>query len=255
MRVLIVEDEHISAEKLERQLLQADPSAIIVAKLESVAETKRWLTENSCDLIFLDIHLSDGLSFDIFDGRDAPAPVIFTTAYDEYAIRAFKLNSIDYLLKPIGKQDLALALAKFDRMSSPLLDEKELVTLAKSIENKVEKQYQRSMLISSGEKIIRITLSDISYFFADGKYVFAVIGSGSQYIIDTPLDKLQDQIDPDQFYRANRKFIVNIKAITEMTVWSKSRIKLQLQPPFPEDIIISTEKTKHFKEWLQESKQ
>lgn len=250
MRVLIVEDEHISAEKLERQLLQAEPAATVVAKLQSVSETRQWLSENTCDLIFLDIHLSDGLSFDIFGGNDAPAPVIFTTAYDEYAIRAFKLNSIDYLLKPIGRQDLVAALAKYQRIAQAQLVKADIASLTQAIGSKADKQYQRCLLIASGEKILRIQIADIAYFFAETKHVFAVLSSGAQHVVDTSLDKLQDQLDPAQFYRANRKFIVNQRAISEMHAWSKSRIKLVLIPAFSEEITISSERVKDFKDWL-----
>lgn len=250
MRVLIVEDEHISAQKLERQLLQSDPAIAVAAKLQSVTETKQWLASNSCDLIFLDIHLSDGLSFEIFGGEDAPAPVIFTTAYDEYAIRAFKLNSIDYLLKPIGRQDIADALAKYRRVAQAQLGKEDIASIAQALGSKTDKQYQRCLLITSGEKIIRLQIAEVAYFFAETKHVFAVLGNGTQYVLDTPLDKLYDQLDPAQFYRANRKFIINQLAIAEMHAWSKSRIKLTLVPAFPEEIIISSERVKDFKDWL-----
>lgn len=250
MRVLIVEDEYISAEKLERQLLLADPTATVVAKLQSVSETRQWLAKNTCDLIFLDIHLSDGLSFDIFGGNDAPAPVIFTTAYDEYAIRAFKVNSIDYLLKPIGRQDIVSALAKYQRIAQTQLVKADIASLTQAIGIRSEKQYQRCLLITSGEKIVRIQIIDVAYFFAETKHVFAVLSNGTQYVVDTPLDKLYEQLDPSLFYRANRKFIVNQRAISEMHAWSKSRIKLVLIPAFSEEITISTERVKDFKDWL-----
>lgn len=248
MKVLIVEDETIAANKLERQLLQLDATISIENKIESVASTVKWLTENQVDLIFLDIHLSDGLSFGIFDDIEVKVPVIFTTAYDQYAIQAFKVNSVDYLLKPINKYDLERSLDKFKDYHSnePAVDYKELMQAMKSD----SLQYQKRFMVMVGERIMSISIDDVAYFFAEGKYVFIVDKAGERYLVDFTLDKLVEVLDPSIYFRVNRQVIIRIDAIKQMHSWFKRRVKIDLDPEFDKEVIVSSERVKDFKKWL-----
>ena len=248
MKVLIVEDESIAADKLERQLLQLDPSISVENKIESVTSTVKWLAENQVDLIFLDIHLSDGLSFGIFDEIDVDVPVIFTTAYDQYAIQAFKVNSVDYLLKPINKYDLERSLDKFKNyhFNEPVVDYKEILQAMHSDTN----QYQKRFMVMVGERIMSIRIDDVAYFFAEGKYVFIVDKEGERYLIDFTLDKLVEVLDPVIYFRVNRQVIIRIDAIKQMNSWFKRRVKIDLHPQFDKEVIVSNERVKDFKKWL-----
>ncbi|MCU4176782.1 LytR/AlgR family response regulator transcription factor [Carboxylicivirga sp. N1Y90] len=248
MKVLIVEDERIAANKLERQLLQLDANISIENKIESVASTVKWLAENQVDLIFLDIHLSDGLSFGIFDDIEVKVPVIFTTAYDQYAIQAFKVNSVDYLLKPINKYDLERSLDKFKNYhaNEPVVDYKEIMQAMKSD----SLQYQKRFMVMVGERIMSICIDDVAYFFAEGKYVFIVDKQGERYLIDFTLDKLVEVLDPSVYFRVNRQIIIRIDAIKQMHSWFKRRVKIDLMPDFDKEVIVSNERVKDFKKWL-----
>lgn len=248
MKILIIEDESIAADKLERQLLQLDSTIEVCDKIESVSSAVKWLNQNTVDLIFLDIHLSDGLSFRIFDEVEIQTPIIFTTAYDQYAIQAFKVNSIDYLLKPINKFDLAQSLEKYKNLHShePQPDFKALFeTLTKTQET-----YQKRFMVVRGEKIMTVPIEEVAYFFAEGKYVFLVHQDGERYLVDYTLDKLHELVDPKQFFRANRQIIVHIDAIKTMNSWFKRRIKLEMNPAFDKEVIVSSERMKDFKNWL-----
>jgi len=248
MKVLIVEDESIAADKLERQLLQLDATIEVCAKIESVTSTVKWLQQHPVDLIFLDIHLSDGLSFRIFDEVEVTAPIIFTTAYDQYAIQAFKVNSIDYLLKPINKYDLAQSLEKYNTLH-PQQVQPDYKALFDSL-TKNQEAYQKRFMVVTGEKIMTVPSEEVAYFFAEGKYVFLVHQDGDRYLIDYTLDKLHNLLDPAQFFRANRQIIVHIDAIKTMHSWFKRRIKLEMTPAFDKEVIVSSERMKDFKLWL-----
>ena len=200
-------------------------------------------------MIFLDIQLEDGLSFSIFDKVEINVPIIFTTAYDQYAIKAFKLNSIDYLLKPIKKDELRESLNKYKNIkSSYLMDFEEII---QSIQNK-EISYKKRFLIQYGQKIKKVETDDIAYFHALEKNVFLTTSTGSTYPIDYTLDKLQEAIDPEKYFRINRKMIVGFDAIKNMIPFSRSRIKIELNPPAPKDVeaLVSVERSSDFKEWM-----
>ena len=251
MNVLIIEDEHIAAEKLERLLLQIDEEIKICAKLESVSQTTKWLKENTVDLIFLDIHLSDGNSFRIFDEIEVKTPIIFTTAYDQYAIQAFKVNSIDYLLKPINKYDLIQSLEKYKQIHS-LCETPTPVNYNDLLESiKVHhKLYQKRFMVVVGDQIKTIPCEDVAYFFAEGKYVFLVHKNKERFLVEFTLDKLGEMLDPDHFFRINRQIIVGFESIKNMQKWFTRRIKLHLQPEFDSDAIVSVERVSEFKKWL-----
>lgn len=247
MRTVIIEDEKLAADNLELMLHSIDEGIQILAKIESVRNAVKWLSSNSCDLILLDIQLSDGNSFSIFDQIDVKTPVIFITAYDQYAIRAFKHNSIDYLLKPVNKDDLSLSLQKFQEFyqNRQLPDFKSLLD---TIRNPVS--YQERFLVSAGQKLRTIKTSEIAYFYVQNKYVFLCTKEDKHYDINYTLEKLEEMLDPKSFFRINRQYIINIEVIENMYTVSKSRLKLDIKPKPAEEIIVSVNNIQEFKIWL-----
>jgi len=247
LHVLIIEDEPLAARRLERLLHKIDPNIQIVAILDTVVDTVDWLSNHEADLIFMDIHLADGNSFSIFEQIKIKTPVIFATAYDQYAIRAFKHNSIDYLLKPIEKEELAQSIKKFTETKSfvpqnfnALLD----------VLNQRETYYQKRFIVTAGDKIKSIKIEDIAYFYGQKKYVFLISHDNRRHIVDYTLGKLEELVDPEQFFRINRQFIINFDAIKQMYPYSKSRIKVELLPEADTEAIVSIDRSKTFKEWL-----
>ncbi len=247
MRVVIIEDEAISANYLESIIKDYDPSIEIMQKIESVENAVIWLSMNKPDLIFLDIHLADDISFKIFEHVEVKTPIIFTTAYDKYAIKAFKLHSIDYLLKPIDKQELFQSIDKFKNLQHDFAAD--LKTLS-DIFIQQHSKYQERFLVSAGQKLKSIHIDDVAYFFAEQKVVFLMCKDGNQYIIDYTLDKLENTINPQQFFRINRAFIISFHAIQSMVSYSKSRVKIDLKPPINKEAIVSVERSGNFKQWL-----
>ncbi len=249
MKVLIIEDEEFAAEKLEQMLLQINPSIDVLAKLGSIAESVKWLMDRTADLIFLDIQLSDGISFSIFEQVSIHTPVIFTTAYDQYAIKAFQLNSISYLLKPIRKSELEESLQKYETLKSAFSIDFE--TLLATIQG-IEPGYKKRFLIQLGEKIRKVELSEIAYFFVLEKAVYLRTFQGKSYPVEYTLDKLESLINPEKFFRINRKYIVSIDSISDMVAYSRSRVKLQLSPKADKeaDTIVSIDRSSDFKKWL-----
>lgn len=249
MQVLIIEDESLAAERLEGLLADVAPELRVIAKLGSIKESVRWLSQNEADLIFLDIQLSDGLSFKIFEQVEVSTPVIFTTAYDQYAIKAFELNSIAYLLKPIRKTELQESLGKYRNLRSAFSIDFE--SLIHSLQEK-QKEYRKRFLVQFGERIKKIEVSDIAYFFAMDKNVFITTFDDHSYPADSSLDKLEPELDPSKFFRINRKYIINMEAISGMVAYSRGRIKLDLKPApdEKEPIVVSIERCPDFKNWL-----
>lgn len=249
MKVLIVEDEEIAAERLAEVLVEAEPGIEIMKILGSINETVAWLESNTPDLMFFDIQLSDGLSFSIFDKIEVRAPVIFTTAYDQYAIKAFKLHSIDYLLKPVSLSELTAALKKYHSLNHLYgFDYSKLSAFM--TENKTE--YKKRFTVQAGEKIKLIDVKDIAWFFAMGKGVYLKTGSGQACAVDFTLDQLDSLLDPAVFYRINRKMIVQLNSIQEMYAWSRGRLKLILKPApdDADDAVVSVERSQKFRQWL-----
>ncbi len=251
VNVVIIEDEKFAAEKLERQLVNLDPDFQVVAKLESVKQSVIWLQEQIPDLIFLDIHLADGLCFRIFDEVDIKTPVVFTTAYDQYAIQAFKVNSVDYLLKPINKYDLSQSLDKFKEFhrQGKAADYSALI---EALHQPKQHEFQKRFMVVHGDRIKTVQLEDVAYFFAEGKYAFLVTTSGDRFLIDFSLENLIKKLDPVDFFRVNRQVIVKLSSIKEMHSWFKRRIKLVLEPEFEKETIVAVERVKEFKEWLNQ---
>lgn len=248
MRVIVVEDEKHARENLEKLLRELDPDIEIQAKLDSVRNTVTWLQANKTDLIFLDIHLADDLSFKIFEQIQVATPVIFTTAYDQYALRAFKVNSLDYLLKPIDKEELAQSLEKYRTMHPPKQDV-DFAQLLQSLQQP-QRTYQQRFLVHRREKILSVKTDDIAYFEGEDRYVYLVKRDGNRFIVEYKLSDLEELLDPAFFFRLNRSFITHFEAIDKITVLSKSRVKVDLKPVAPREVVVSTEQTRDFKAWL-----
>ena len=249
IQALIIEDEPLAAEKLERTLNRADQNVEVIAKVESVKTAVAWLQDHKADLIFCDIHLGDGLSFGIFDQVEVKTPIIFTTAYDQYALQAFKLNSIDYLLKPVSAAELNKALEKFSELKEPTNPQIDFSALMDAMKGEKE-DYQQRFMVYLGERIVSVNSEEIAYFYAEGKYVFLVTSDGKEHIVDYTLDRLTQKLDPTHFFRVNRQFIVTIKGIAEMFTYSKSRVKIELKPEAKKPVIVSGERSSDFKKWL-----
>lgn len=249
MDVLIIEDEKIAADKLKRMLLDIDPHISVKAILESIKKSVSWLMKNSVDLIFLDIQLSDGISFSIFNQIQINTPIIFTTAYDQYAINAFQLNSISYLLKPIRVKDLEASLQKYKTLKSSFgIDFNDLL---EQIQNK-QPEYKKRFIIQIGDKLSKIDIEEVAYFYVFNKSVYIKLFQGSCYPVEFSLDNLENLLDPDKFFRINRKYIISIKSILKMRALSRSRVQIELNPK-PEnhlETIVSIQRAPSFKKWL-----
>lgn len=253
MKVLIVEDEVPAAEKLTRYLHKYDQEIEILNKLDSVKSASAWLNENQekLDLIFMDIQLIDGKSFEIFDRVQINKPIIFTTAFDDYAIDAFKVNSVDYLLKPITFDDLSAAIKKLDRLKESLSDDKEKEIDINSVLNQLQKKtFKNRFMVKLGDHIKSITTDNIALFYAEGRSVYLVTTQNRKFIIDFKLEELEEMLDPGDFFRLNRSFILKISAIDDVVVYSNSRLKITPNIDFDKEIIVSREKVNPFKEWF-----
>lgn len=249
MKVLIVEDEPLTVERLVNQLKQIDEGLEVIGITESISQTINWLKIHTPDLIFMDIELADGQSFDIFKSVEVKSPIIFTTSYDEFALQAFKVNSIDYLLKPITMADLSRALDKYKSYFKPAQN-LDIEKLLQSFKQSEAKAYRNRFLVKSGQKYISIETSDIAYFYLEDRVTFLITKDKAKYVIDYPLDELENLLEPARFNRVTRSFIVNIKAIADILVYFKGRLKLVLSPPIEKEVIISREYASEFKRWL-----
>lgn len=251
MNVIIIEDEKPSARRLQRMLanLQIEANTL----LHSVEESIAWFSENAHpDLIFLDIQLSDGLSFEIFEAIKINSAVIFTTAYDDYALQAFKLNSIDYLLKPIDEEDLARAVTKYETrlpmQKSVVLD---FDDIRKMLVNPLDRAYKKRFSVKIGQHLKLIAAEDIECFYSENKGTYAYTSDGRNYLLDVSLEQLEPDLEPNVFFRVSRKFFVNIDAIKDMISYTNSRIQIKLKTFNEHDIIVARERVKNFREWLE----
>ena len=244
MNAIIIEDEYLAAAELERLLGEVAPEITILTKLDSVSESVKWLKKNKADVIFMDIHLGDGQSFDIFEQVEVTAPVIFITAYDEYALKAFKYQGIDYILKPFDKEELQQALNKLESLS-PTNTPFPVASLT---------VYQERFLVTVGTKMKSVTVGDVAYFMADGKYLVLFTRDGQNYILDQTISGIETKLNPAQFFKINRKFIISYNSIKEMVKYSNSRIKIVLIPVPTAGIeaIVSSERIHEFKQWLNQ---
>ncbi|HWA34804.1 MAG TPA: LytTR family DNA-binding domain-containing protein [Cyclobacteriaceae bacterium] len=249
MTVLIIEDETLAAEKTAALLQEIDPSIEIAGSLRSVESGSEWLMKNQHpDLIVSDVQLLDGLCFEIFSRVKVEKPVIFITAFDHYAIRAFEVHSIDYLLKPVQKEKLEQSLAKLrlrNQQPSPLSFENVLTYLKAQ-----QPEYKSRFMVRIGQRIMAIPVENIAYFSSESKLTFIVTTDNKRYPFDLPLDEVDQQLDPKIFFRINRQYIVRFSAIAEIHPYFKGRIKLKLNPDQAQEIVVSSERTPEFKRWL-----
>lgn len=251
MNVLIFEDENHTAKHLSRLLKKVDDSINIIATLSSVKEGVKWLTENDkADLIFQDIILNDGNCFDLFKQIDLVTPIIFTTAFSEYAIQSFKVNSIDYIVKPYDIEDIKSAIQKLHRFKGAFYPpEKKLL---ENIANKGDFTPKQRFLIKTGDAFIYINSKDVAFLFSEDSVTFAMLFNQKKYIIDNSIVELSTLMDSSTFFQINRKLIVNIESVQKIHVWFNGRLKIELDPNLVDDIIVSRERVKDFKTWLNQ---
>ncbi|MCW3120758.1 MAG: DNA-binding response regulator [Flavipsychrobacter sp.] len=251
MTILIIEDEKAASTRLRQLIKETEPDAEILAALESVKDAIQWLNENEApDLILSDIQLADGLSLDIFQQVTVTAPIIFTTAYDAYTLKAFKLNSIDYLLKPIDKEELKAAFAKYHNLHAPAEDvSKKMLELFRNIAGS-KASYKSRFLIRQGDRLITIPIDDVAHVRADDKVVFLHTTKGQKHIIDESLDELETMLDPGVFFRINRTYIAPLGSIDKIHNHFNGRLKIKLQHTDDDEIFVSRARATAFKKWL-----
>ncbi|MEC7784487.1 MAG: LytTR family DNA-binding domain-containing protein [Bacteroidota bacterium] len=251
MNVLVIEDEKPAARRLSRMLEALELN--VLAQLNSVEEAVEWFQNNEHpDLIFLDIQLSDGLSFEIFDAVEVTSAIIFTTAYDEYALQAFKLNSIDYLLKPIDDEELEAAVKKFKKQQPQKQDVKLNFDDIRQLlgVNPVEREYKKRFTVKIGQHIKMINIEDVCCIYSENKGTYARTLDKRDYLLDTTLETLEEELAPDVFFRVSRKYYVNVNAIQDIISYTNSRLQLKLKAAEDQEIIVSRERVKDFKLWL-----
>lgn len=252
MKAIIIEDENAAAQSLQALIQEIDPELEIITTLETIEESVEWFEENPMpDLAFMDIHLADGSSFAIFEKVEITCPIIFTTAYDEYALKAFEVNSIDYLLKPINKMDLERALRKYKNFSGAAHDNTSLEGLLAQMGH-LKKKYKTCFLLPERDKLIPLATSNIAYIFIDTKTVKAISMDNHTYYINQTLDEIMSQLDPEVFFRANRQYIISRHAVKDMSVWFGNKLSINLSVPVPEKIIVSKARVGEFKTWYTE---
>lgn len=250
MKVLIVEDESMAAKRLVTLLNKIDPTIEVLAKLDSVKRAIAWLGENKADLLFFDIQLADGLSFEILEQVKVTAPIIFTTAFDEYAIQAFKVNSIDYLLKPIDPEELENALSKYKERFSDKETPNVNMALIEQAMQMMTKKFKERFVVKIGEHIRTLAVAETSYFFSQEKATFLQTIEKNRFIIDYTMEQVEQLLDPEKFFRINRKYLVSLEAIKDIITYSNSRLRLILNHSDEMDAIVSRDKVQEFKRWL-----
>jgi len=247
MNFLIVEDEEQAAKRLIRLIKKVAPKSFLHGPLESISESVKWLESNpSPDLIFLDIHLADGLSFEIFEKVQIDTPIVFTTAFDQYAIRAFKHNSVHYLLKPIEEEQLQEAIAKFLRSGLQKIDNQQ----TRLIKEDFSSRYKKRFISRIGDKIEIIPTEEIQFFYSENKGSYARTVTGKNFLIDQALEEVEEMLNPDDFFRLNRQYIAQLSSVNEIRAYSNGRVRVELTGWDDRDIVLSREKTRAFKEWI-----
>lgn len=251
MNVLIIEDEQPAARRLQKLLEEVDASIIVLDIIDSIEASVKWLNNHHFpELIFMDIQLADGLSFEIFKQVKVTTPVIFTTAFDEYSLRAFKVNSIDYLLKPMDKDQLENSLKKYKDLKSQFSKfEFPIESLFQSL--KYSKEFKSRFLVKLGERLISISTEKIAYFLSEEKLTFLITNENKKYPIDYSLDELEPLIDPKQFFRLNRQLLAQISSIQSIHNYFNGKLKLFLAPDLNKEVVVSREKATLFKQWLE----
>jgi len=257
MKVLIIEDEELAVKKLRKTLESVDSTAEVVGVADSIRSSVAWLQQNAApDLILMDIELADGQSFEIFDKVDVKSTVIFTTSYDEYALKAFKVNSVDYLLKPVQKEDLQAALNKLKTMqtlygSIPSADPLNVENLVKELQQKLQpKEFRKRFLVKHAQKLVSVDIDEIAYFYSDGRLNFFKTLDNKKFVVDYTMDELEEMLDPDKYFRISRAFYVSIPSIDQIHDYFGNRLLLHLKPAVDKESIVSREKVTEFKQWM-----
>ncbi|MEM1120026.1 MAG: LytTR family DNA-binding domain-containing protein [Bacteroidota bacterium] len=251
MKVLIIEDERPAAKRLAKLVKQFRPAVDILEMIDSVENAVEWLdTYKKPDLIFMDVQLADGVSFEIFGQTEVTSPIIFTTAYDEYALQAFKVNSLDYLLKPIDPEELEKALCQYDdyyQNQRKTVDNSSIEQLLQSL---TKREYKERFLVKIGQQLTYLKVQDIAYFYSEDGLIFACQHSGKRHHLDYTLDQLGEILDPADFFRINRKIITQLPSIKKINTYFNSRLKLELAPTTELETIVSRDRVGDFKRWL-----
>src|SRR5688572_20977737 len=258
MKILIVEDEDLAVKKLKKTLAGVDDSAEIVGETDSIKATVQWLESNPIpDLILMDIELADGQSFEIFNLTQVKSPVIFITSYDEYALKAFKVNSVDYLLKPVQKEDLESALGKYRDMKKlyatdpPKSTSVDFDGLVKELQQKLQlKEYRKRFLVKHAQKLVSVEIDEIAYFFSDGRLNFFKTYDNRKFVVDYTMDELEEMLDPDKYYRISRSYFISVNSVEQIHDYFGNRLLLYLKPNAEKEAIVSREKVTEFKKWL-----
>lgn len=256
MNILIVEDEELAVEKLRYTIASIEENVEITGCTGSISETVDWLQQHpQPDIILMDIELSDGQSFEIFNQVDVQSKVIFITSYDEYALKAFKVNSIDYLLKPVQKDDLRAAFEKYKRLTAVSGSDGGLAiniqSLLQELRRQVQpKEYRPRFLVKQGQKYLSVEIERVAYFFVDDRLICFKTKDNKKYLVDYTMDEIEEQLDPSRFFRINRSFIVSIECISQLHDYTNSRLVLQLHPEINKEVIVSREKVQDFKRWI-----
>lgn len=258
MKVLIIEDEPLGAEALKNLLMECDETIEVLSIKDSIVSSAEWLsTHDAPDLIFMDIELADGQCFELFKEMEIKSPVIFTTSYDEYALKAFRFNSVDYLLKPVSAVELKRSLDKvqglkqqFSAKEGIQKDWEKLILQFKT--PKPATDYRDRFLVKQGQRLLSVAVSDIAYFFTKGKVSFIKSTEGKEYFLDYTLDQLQPMLSPKVFYRVNRQIIASHASVFQVHTWFNGKLKVELSPQIDEEVIVSRDKAKDFRQWLGE---
>lgn len=249
MKTVIIEDEDLAAKSLQALVNEIDSDITVLAILQSIEESVEWFSLNAMpDVVFMDIHLADGSSFSIFDEVNITCPIIFTTAYDEYALRAFQVNSIDYLLKPISKKDLERAISKYKHFTPTANGNEALTELIAGLKQ-THQTYKSHFLIPHKDKLIPLATNDIAYMYIDNKLVRLVTYDSQSHYMDTTLEEIMAMLDPLRFFRANRQYIIAHKAIKDISIWFGNKLSVNLKVTTPEKIIVSKARVPEFKVW------
>ncbi len=252
MKILLVEDEDLAVKKLRKTLEAVDPGIEVIGTTDSIKATVQWLKDNPApELILMDIELADGQSFEIFNLIDVNGPVIFTTSYDEFALKAFKVNSVDYLLKPIQKDELEAAINKFRRLKGTENPNTDFDSLVRELQQKLQpKEYRKRFLVKQGQKLISIEIEEISYFFSDGRLNFFKTTDNRTFVVDYTMEELEEMLDNQKYFRISRSFYVSINSVDKIEDYFGNRLLLGLKPPVDKQALVSREKVTAFKKWM-----
>ena len=252
MKILIVEDEELAVKKLQKTLESVDTTAVVTGITDSIQSTVEWLQQNPTpDLVLMDIELADGQSFEIFNLTEVKCPVIFTTSYDEYALKAFKVNSVDYLLKPVQKEELQAAITKFKKLQPGAKADISIDTLVKELQQKLQpKEYRKRFLVKHAQKLVSIEVNDIAFFYSDGRLNFFKTHDNRKFVVDYTMDELEDMLDLANFYRISRSFYVSINSVEKIDDYFGNRLILGLKPSVDKEALVSREKVTDFKKWM-----